>query len=302
MAKSKQRVANAFTLVELLVVIAIIGVLVALLLPAVQAAREASRRSSCLNNLKQLGLAMHNYTVTTDEQLPPGNLTSPRTPYCVHVLPHLEQGAKFALYDFKTSWHRQTKPVQEAVFGYLAVYHCPSDESLLKNSGPAITAGSIPPRHKGNYGLNWGTETYGRENGESPFGKNFGAKIGQITDGTSNTLAMMELIQAPSDGTTIDNRGDLFNEDGSNYQVMTIIGPNSSERDVGDCAHQPDVNLPCQRTGNNNQIHNAARSRHPSGVNALLCDASVHFYSNDIDIEIWRAMSTREGGEVGRYE
>ena len=299
---NSQRHTHGFTLVELLVVIAIIGVLIALLLPAVQAAREAARRSSCVNNLKQLGLAMHNYTVTTDEQLPPGNLTSPRTPYCVHVLPHLEQGAKFALYDLKTSWHQQSRPVQEAVFGYLAVYHCPSDESLLKNSGPAITAGRIPPRYKGNYGVNWGTETYGRENREAPFGKNFGARIGQITDGTSNTLAMMELIQAPSDGRTIDNRGDLFNEDGSNYQVMTILGPNSSERDVGDCAPQPEVNLPCSWSGNNNQIHNGARSRHPGGVNALLCDASVHFYNNDIDIEVWRALSTREGGEVSRYE
>lgn len=80
---------------------------------------------------------------------------------------------------------------------------------------------------------------------------------------------------------------------------MTILGPNSSERDIGDWAHQPDVNLLCKRTGNNSQIHNAWASRRPSGINALFCDASVHFFSNDADIEIRRAMSTCEGGEVG---
>ena len=301
MAKSEKRVASAFTLVELLVVIAIIGILIALLLPAVQAAREAARRSSCLNNLKQLGLAMHNYAGANAEQLPPGNLISPnpRTPFCVFVLPHLEEGAKFALYDFENSWHRQPNSVQEAVFGYLPVYHCPSDESLLKNSGSAISSGQIPPRHKGNYGVNWGIQTYGREDREGPFGKNFGARFSQITDGLSKTLAMAELIQAPSPNSQIrDNRGDLFNEDGSNYQVMTILSPNSPEPDEGDCFPQENIGLPCITTGSNNRIHNASRSRHSGGVNAMLCDGSVDFFTDDIDIQIWRGMSTRSGGEV----
>lgn len=84
--------------------------------------------------------------------------------------------------------------------------------------------------------------------------------------------------------------------------MITIIDPNSYERDTGDCPHQPEVNLPCTTTGSNSQIHNAAPSRHPSGVNALLCDASVQFFSNEVDVAIWRAMSAREGAEIGGYE
>jgi prepilin-type N-terminal cleavage/methylation domain-containing protein len=111
----------AFTLVELLVVIAIIGILIALLLPAVQAAREAARRTQCINNLKQLGLACHNYQ-ENNSALPPSRADDGPT-WCVYLLPYVEQGALWEEYDFTLPWPRQTAPAAKTS---LAAYICPT--------------------------------------------------------------------------------------------------------------------------------------------------------------------------------
>jgi prepilin-type N-terminal cleavage/methylation domain-containing protein len=221
---------QGFTLVELLVVIAIIGVLVALLLPAVQAAREAARRSQCTNNMRQLGLALQNYE-SSRQTFPGGSKSSPRTSFCAYLLPYLEQGNRLSGYDFNVSWPNQEWKVQEQMFSYMTVYHCPSDRTLQKLSGSAISSGKAPPRHKGNYGANYGKDKYKNARDWAPFAQNFGSEAREITDGLSNTIAMMEMLQAPSPEGKVDRRGDIWNEGPGNYQIMTRLPPNSSEPD-----------------------------------------------------------------------
>lgn len=310
-------VGTGFTLVELLVVIAIIGILVALLLPAVQAAREAARRTACKNNFRQLGIALHNYhdvfksfpiggrgvnPATADYE----NGGPPRTPFCIFLFPYLEETNKFNLYDFDFSAISQT---QGTVMGeQLEIWTCPSDDPQLATS----CGGGALIETKGNYGLNWGTDTFYRPKPadvlwpllRSPFWIEFGASMRHITDGKSNTLAMMEMVQAPSEsGTPCDRRGRIWNEDSSCYQIMTKFGPNSGAQDNGWCVDRPEIGLPCVRSGIGNggprqQHFMSARSRHPGGVHAMLCDASLQFITDDIELNLWQTMSTMAGGET----
>ena len=339
-----KRASTGFTLVELLVVIAIIGVLVALLLPAVQAAREASRRADCLNKLHQLGLAMLNYE-SARKQLPKGiagydpmddNIQSflpnppgvldPRTtevPFIVYLLPYLEESTLYSEYDFSRDVQQQyndTNP-SNPVGKLITSVQCPSDEP--QDAGQC--SGGSGEDWKGNFGLNWGAyvtlcqrpqlnvvlDEISHNQADcpnppamlriAPFHIEFGARIAQITDGTSNTLAMMELVQTESAaGTVCDRRARIWCEKPGCYTVMARHTPNSKLRDVGNCRedlpHAPckDVTTGQGRT----RSHNASRSRHPGGVNILMCDASVHFVSDGIDPETWRMMSTMSGDDV----
>jgi len=289
---------DAFTLVELLVVIAIIGILIALLLPAVQAAREAARRSQCSNNLKQLGLALHNYH-DTHKEFPPGTIgrradgnawVETRVPFIRHILPFIEQSGRDELYDDNISWHQQPAANRPQLFGALPTFLCPSDKPR---------EGGLDD-HYGNYGLNWGPSTFVVPNRprseEAPFAILYGARFGDILDGTSNTLAMMEMLQAPGS----DNRGRIWNDDAGSYTLMAQTGPNSRAGDgVHYCVDDPEQNLPCTKLPNHKpDFYMASRSRHPGGVQAALCDGSVQFISETIDLNIWRAASTQSGKEV----
>lgn len=303
------RFRRAFTLVELLVVIAIIGILVGLLLPAVQAAREAARRMQCSNNLHQLGIGLHNYENMAGK-LPTGAIGRrpsdgayvndgrqpdvKRTPFIRFMLSVLEQGNRSAYYDDRINWHVQPAVNHEIVFGLLPTWVCPSDSIQRMETNPQRD-------YKGNYGLNWGAETQmvavGTQKG--PFYWLYGARFADITDGTSNTFAMLEMLQAPSPaGGAIDRRGRPWNEDSSCYQISTNLSPNSRAPDRGTCFDQSQINLPCINGGSIGQYTLAARSRHTGGVMVLLCDSSVQFISNSIDIATYRALSTQAGGEV----
>lgn len=324
---------GGFTLVELLVVIAIIGILVALLLPAVQSAREAARRAKCVNNLRQLGLALHNFH-DNNGRFPPGSLgrnpnlrdipynwpdTPPRevpqrTPFCVFVFPFLEEAAKYGAYDFDISTIAQTTNPNSPVHSKLEVWTCPSDESRRATSCDGGNAQDV----KGNYGVNWGAfdvlcqlanDGCSADRGTAaqpalvraaPFHFSYGAKLADIVDGTSNTLAMMEMLQAPSDAPPCDRRGRIWNDDAACYQISTRATPNSSVPDVGEC--NPEwgaIGIPCEDVNYNisARMHMVARSNHPGGVHVVFCDASAHFVSDGIDLAVWQALSTMNQGE-----
>lgn len=324
---------HGFTLVELLVVIAIIGILVALLLPAVQAAREAARRTQCVNNLRQLGLALHNFH-DSHGRFPPGSLgrnpnlreipydwpdTPPgdvprRTPFCVFVFPFLEEAAKYGAYDFDISAIAQTTNPDSPVHSKLEVWTCPSDEPRRATSCDGGRANDV----KGNYGVNWGafdamcqladdgcsadgtTAAQPALIRAAPFHFSFGAKLADVVDGTSNTLAMMEMLQAPTDAPPCDRRGRIWNDDASCYQISTRATPNSSVPDVGECNPEwGPIGIPCEDVNFNvaARMHMVSRSHHPGGVHVVMCDASAHFVSDGIDLVVWQALSTMNQGE-----
>ena len=290
---------QAFTLVELLVVIAIIGILIGLLLPAVQAAREAARRMQCANNLRQLGLALSQYE-SAHMSYPPGGANQPRTGFPAYILSYLEQGNRFRGYDFSKHWTHQDWQVQEQMFSYLAVYHCPSDNSLQKEQGVVISPGGVPSRYKGNYAPNFGKSDLGSAPHNAPFGMNFGVSPAMIRDGLSNTIAMMEMLQVPAaQAGDIDARGDIWN-DINGYQVTAKFTPNHpTAGDHAGCrTDRPGLFPPCAAYGWGAGSYIVSRSRHPGVVQCLLFDGSVHGISDHVELDVWQALSTRAGGEV----
>ncbi|MDB4638065.1 MAG: DUF1559 domain-containing protein [Planctomycetaceae bacterium] len=287
---------RGFTLIELLVVIAIIAVLVALLLPAVQQAREAARRSSCKNNLKQLGLAMQNYhDVYT--VFPRGNYSCCWGTWQVAILPYIEKSAEFKIYQ-NSGGNDATGPRYGAGVNLQVttqrynVLSCPSDSG--NRPFASIT------NH--NYSVNYGNTSYtqGTLNGETFLGAPFGARecygMADALDGTSNTLLMAEVLQ----GQGRDLRG--FGWWGDASQFSTYLGPNSNLPDriysAYYCNNQPIKNLPCAVSTTANPTMFGSRSRHVGGVQVLLMDGSVRFVSENVDLDTWRAISTTKGGEV----
>ncbi|QDV39444.1 DUF1559 family PulG-like putative transporter [Tautonia plasticadhaerens] len=292
---------RGFTLIELLVVIAIIGVLIALLLPAVQSAREAARRAQCTNNLKQIGLALHNYHDVWG-RFPMGSVrvdtpNGPyRRPFLASMLPFLEQRNLFDSYNYDLSFQRPEQITTRAAI--VNVFTCPSDEQqTFVNNGGNVTD------VKGSYGVNWGQNTYGDQGLPAPFAINYGATFADIRDGTTNTFLMSELIQTPhplgQPVDVIDRRGRIWSEQPSSHQISTRIGPNSLAGDYGACWDRPDLKAPCIRNLGQGQTHYlGSRSFHPGGVNTLFGDGSVRFIKDSIDLLVWRALSSRAGGEV----
>lgn len=277
---------GGFTLVELLVVIAIIGVLVGLLLPAVQAAREAARRMQCGNNLKQIGLGLHNYH-STFNQFPEGSRLSNFVGPLTAVLPYLEQSNSYSQFDFSKNYddpHNQAVAAQQ-----IATYLCPSmtlprsvpDTSNGETGGPSSYlgcegTGSYMPRSDGMFGLNW--TAHGFNNPATGFR--------DCTDGSSMTLAY---------GETTYNMAD--------YQWDP---PAASAGQVKWGTARWVLGYPVVSLGTTLKelnVHTAAnnggfQSMHPGGVHFLYIDGSVRFASEALDRTLLNSLATRNGNEV----
>jgi prepilin-type N-terminal cleavage/methylation domain-containing protein len=298
---------RGFTLVELLVVIAIIGILIALLLPAVQAAREAARRMSCTNNMKQIGLALHQYH-DVFKSLPAGWrgydpssgepfwFGHPGWAWSASILPFMEQNA---IYDNEVDFSRPiTDPANDWIrTAVIPTFRCPSDVGnetfQLPDGGPSIDDSITFPVEMatGNYIGMFGTidfhhlghpasPQFNGCQGNGTFILNRQFSFRDLTDGLSNTLIVGERSSklAPSTWVGVVS--------GGQHGVARVAGvasypPNSEETPV-------------------EYFHNFS-SEHPSGTNFLAGDGSVRMIPETIDLEVYQGLSTRSGGEVASF-
>jgi prepilin-type N-terminal cleavage/methylation domain-containing protein/prepilin-type processing-associated H-X9-DG protein len=318
---------SAFTLIELLVVIAIIAILIGLLLPAVQKVREAAARSTCTNNMKQISLANMNYESTYQKFLPgvsqPGGCCAGT--WIVPILPFIEQTALSALAqpNFGINNYAANATVVQT---RLKTMTCPSDtpgligtyalHSYVLNAGntslyqqnipngctggtTTATPGSCVSYGGAPFGF-YGDPANAANNNDAGYaqtGKQY--TIASITDGTSNTLGVSEILQAPSGSG--DYRGFLWW--GGSAAFTTYQLPNStSSTDVitGAGCGPGNALYPCTTTSTTSSLPRmlVARSRHTGGINASMCDGSVRFVTNSIDLPTWRAAGTATGGEA----
>ncbi|QDS96694.1 hypothetical protein FF011L_55060 [Roseimaritima multifibrata] len=326
---------RAFTLVELLVVIAIIGVLVGLLLPAVQAAREAARRMQCSNNIRQLGLACHNYE-STFRRLPPSvvidlypGTTANNQAWGVHgrILPFIEQGNLSDLVDLSLGWD-----FQPSISGVkVPTFACPSDpkSDVVRDPGSGR-----PLLYPTTYGFNYGRwfvfSPQTKQGGDGLFYPNSYLGFQACTDGTSHTMLVGEVkawtpyqrnggpatLTMPNNqaeaeamvasGGQFKNTGHTEWPDGRVHHTgVTVTLPPNSECHFNDgTTLYPETDYNSWQEGKDGTSGSpsyaiiTSRSFHPSSVNIGMLDGSVRTIAETIDLQTWRAVGTRSGGEV----
>lgn len=323
---------RGFTLIELLVVIAIIAILIALLLPAVQQAREAARRTQCKNNLKQIGLALHNYE-STHSILPAGTFNasgsgiSNNSSPIPMILPYIEQGNAYTLFDFNvdTNGHINNQAARQQK---MAMWNCPSHPGVA----PFVLAGTQCPNGCGTttYAQSLGNNAnYASNNG--PFGRRYGARFRDFTDGLSNTAVFGEIRLGTSAGSP--TTGVVAVTDPFYYNAATNLPFGTWDASAtGDTIAVPECDNAtisnylyrgkqyyrgivvttyyshtltpnsrrhdCIRGTGVDRGHLAARSYHVGGAQIVLGDGSVRFASDNIDDRVWRSVGSKGDGEV----
>jgi prepilin-type N-terminal cleavage/methylation domain-containing protein/prepilin-type processing-associated H-X9-DG protein len=297
----------AFTLIELLVVIAIIAVLIALLVPAVQKVREAAARAECGNNLKQIGVALHNYH-DSQKAFPPGYVEvvplSDRATWITLTLAYVEQDNLWKTYDPKQSVGggpnnfllNRTK---------VPLFQCPSAPDLPPRPYPLDP--TIGPWALGNYLANNGLGPMKSDSKPltsvvqpGVFMVNSKMRTADILDGTSNTMFVTECLNFPGTSGKEDWRGNLTYPE--NCMFHWNYTPNTGNpdwlRDVL-CVNVPQAPCIATHTAYSNRKNIvSARSLHPGGVQVLLGDGSVRFVTDNITLETWQALGSPASGEI----
>ena len=307
---------TAFTLIELLVVIAIIAILIGLLLPAVQKIREAANRMKCSNNLKQIGLGLHNCHDTTGA-FPPGRDSNGFSGYA-YLLPYIEQDNVFRQINLLVDADDPVNNTARAV--EIKTYLCPSDpvqrvpagfggQNYRLNQGYNLLYSGIPSSSGPNSTL---------PPADGPFWQNSRTTFADIIDGTSNTAAASEKLKGDfSDSRATDwtdtfllndypDNPDAWNAscEGLNWQDLSRQGNSNIGQSWMEGSHSNAVyfhtNTPNKRSCKkpSNRIGTLANSNHAQGVNVLLCDGSVRFVPNSVSLFAWRALGSRNLGEV----